>query len=299
MTSLMTNLDSDACICGKKMVPQPFSEHFDVLVCIVCATQHFKSKPGISVREFSYNDHNEKYSEQGYLYGRELRWSHRKLLEFDWRGRRTLEIGCFNGFFVSKLMHLEADAHGVDVNQQALLVGRDSFGLEGRLHANLENAAQQGQFDDVICIDVLEHLENPDSFLAQVSTLLNPNGRVFIAGPTVERRFFDKSDYPPHHKWRFSRLGLSQFLRRGGYSPQNEFVQYDGMLLLRNAIGKWLNGPQKNEFYGDITVIPPSTEKGLVGVLYSAVSKIGTFVFTMLRIPYCSAVLVATKGDRD
>jgi SAM-dependent methyltransferase len=293
----MTTLEYDPCICGHRMLLHPFSEHFDVLMCTACATQHFISKPGLSVLEFSYNDHNDKYSEQGYLYGRELRWSHRILLKFDWRERRTLEIGCFNGFFVSELSYLGADAHGVDVNEQALLVGRDSFDLAGRLHSTLEMAAGEGPFDDVLCIDVIEHLEDPGSFIAMVSKLLRPKGRIFIAGPTVERRFFDKSDFPPHHKWRFSRPGLSNFLRRNGFSLESEFVQHDGMLLLRNTIGKYLSGPRTKEFYGEITVKPPSTEKGFAGALYNVFSRVGTLVFTILRIPYCSAVLVATKNE--
>jgi hypothetical protein len=174
-------------------------------------------------------------------------------------------------------------------------VGRDTFGLVGRLHATLELALDHGPFDDLLCIDMVEHLEDPHSFLTRVSTLLRPIGRIFLAGPTVERRFFDKTDYPPHHQWRFSRPGLAHLLERSGFSLQSQFVQHDGMLLLRNLIGKVLNGPTKKEFYGEISVASPSTEKGLAGVAYKALSKMGTAAFTLLRIPYCSAVFVAQR----
>jgi SAM-dependent methyltransferase len=286
---------SDTCICGATMRMRPFSDNFNIMVCDTCYTQHFRSKSGRSPREFIYDDRNNKYGDQGYLYGRELRWSHRQLLRFNWHGRRTLEIGCFNGFFVSELARLGADAHGVDLNEQALLVGRKSFELGGRLHDTLELAERQGPFDDVLCIDVMEHLEDPDKFLAHVLVLLRPGGRVFIAGPTVERRFFDKSDYPPHHKWRFSRAGLSRLLERSGFKNEHQFIQHDGTLLLRNVVGKWLNGWKNKEFYGDIKVSPPSTESGLLGTVYAVMSKLGTIFFTLLAIPYCSAVLVATK----
>jgi SAM-dependent methyltransferase len=207
-----------------------------------------------------------------------------------------LEFGCFNGFFVSELLHLGADAHGIELNENAIQVGNDRFGLSGRLHSTLD-APVLGQrpFDDVLCIDVLEHLEDPAALIARASDLLQPNGRIFVAGPTVERGFFDKTDYPPHHQWRFSRRGLTHLLERKGFDVNCVLVQHDGMLLVRNLIGKILNSPKGREFYGDISIVSPSTEKGLARVLYKILSTAGTALFTTLRIPYCSAVIVAQK----
>jgi SAM-dependent methyltransferase len=286
------------CICGKHLQLQPFSTHFDTLVCTACRTQHFAPAKGAPVREFQYTDTNDKYSERSYLFGQQFRWSHEQLLSQEWQGRRVLEIGCFNGFFIAALARKGADVHGFDVNADAVRVGREQFGLDGRIFDNMHDASECGPFDDVICIDVVEHLDQPESFVAEMRQLLKPGGRIIVAGPVVERRFHDKSDYPPHHKWWFSRKGLRDLLNQSGYHVQETHTQHDGLLMLRNALGKWASGKRDREFYGDVQVAAPDLSGPIRAKLYSAASAIGRGVFRSLGIVYCSAIIeavVATK----
>jgi SAM-dependent methyltransferase len=287
---MLTQL-SHLCICGGVATGQPFSEHFEVHVCSSCGTQQFHPRPDVAAPSFRYDEATDKYSDESYLHGRELRWSHHELLKRPWQGRRVLEIGCFNGFFVDELRRAGADAHGVDVNSTALAAGAHLFGLQGRLHASVDEAQTFGPFDDIVCIDVIEHVDTPDEFVAMVSGLLAPDGRLFVAGPTVERRFFDKSDYPPHHKWRFSRPGLVRLLERGGYTPASPVIQYDGLLMLRNWIGKCLHGSSRKEFYGDVAFAPPTMSHPAACAAYAAASRAGQVLFRALRIPYCSAIV--------
>jgi SAM-dependent methyltransferase len=283
------------CICGGPAAPNPFSEHFDVFTCVECRTQQFQARAGVEAPEFKYDTANDKYNQPAYLHGKELRWSHRELLKLSWQGRKVLEIGCFNGFFLDELRQLGADVYGVDVNLAALTAGTALFRLEGRLHQSIDAVRALGPFDSVVCVDVVEHVDDPVAFIALVSSLLRARGTIHVAGPTLERRFFDKSDYPPHHRWRFSRPGLTRFLENSGYRVTDCMIQYDGLLMLRNWIGKLLNGHGRKEFYGDVAVPPPTfTGRGMQAA-YAIASRGGEFLFRMLRIPYCSAVLVATR----
>jgi SAM-dependent methyltransferase len=266
-----------------------------VLECGACGTQQFQPRAGIKVPEFRYDSGSGKYAQENYLLGGELRWSHLQLMRFDWRGRSVLEIGCFNGFFLRELRSRGAAVHGFDVNEAALDVGRTRFGLQGKLSSSLDEILALGPFDDVICIDVVEHLDKPNEFLSRMRAALVPDGRLFVAGPTVERRFFDKSDYPPHHKWRFSRRGLVRCLEEMDFSIEHIDIQYDGLLMLRNFIGKVLNGPGKKEFFGEVLVAAPSMEGALTRAVYGGLSSGGQWLFKLLGISYCSTIVLARR----
>lgn len=284
------------CICSARLSLQPFSEHFDALRCSHCGSRHFVAAAnGAPAPEFRYDGENEKYTQQSYLYGKQLRWAHNQLLRQTWSGRKVLEIGCFNGFFLDELRKRGADVYGFDVNREALAVGEELFGLGGRLDTSMSNLALCGPFDDVLCIDVLEHLDQPETFLQEVSTMLKPGGRIVVAGPTIERQFHDKSDFPPHHKWWFSRSGMKAFLQQSGFEVTSIDVQRDGLLLLRNFLGKAIAGLRKREFYGEAVITTPSLDGVISRNLYAGLSALGTMLFTMLRISYCSAILTATK----
>jgi SAM-dependent methyltransferase len=290
-------MQDGVCVCSGSLVRAGFSKHFDKMECRSCGSSHFVTARSLTdpAPTFKYDESNDKYAEESYLRGRELRWAHTQILRADWAGRKVLEIGCFNGFFLSELAGLGADVYGFDLNPKALSVGRTLFGLAGRLDTSLDRLAENGPFDDVVCIDVLEHMEAPAEFLGVVRGMLSPNGRIFVAGPTVERRFHDKSDFPPHHKWWFSRRGLRAMLEKGGFEVTDTKIQRDGALLIRNFVGRGISGFGRREFFGEVAVSAPSLESGLAKGLYRFVAILLRLLFTGLRFSYCSTVLIARK----
>jgi 2-polyprenyl-3-methyl-5-hydroxy-6-metoxy-1,4-benzoquinol methylase len=291
---------NEVCICSFGFTRKIFSDNFDALHCKKCGSTRFvpiNAVNGNQASEFHYGRGNQKYTEEGYLYGKELRWAHLMLLKQDWSDRKVLEIGCFNGFFLEELRIRGADVYGFDVNQEAVAVGSELFGLTHRLDVSLNRLAAQGPFDDILCIDVLEHLDQPDRLLCELHALIRPGGRLLVAGPTTERRFHDKSDFPPHHKWWFSRPGLHSLLQRHEFEVISISVQRDGMLLLRNAVGRVLAGLHKKEFYGETTFTAPSTKSAWRRVVYAMLSALGTALFTLLRVSYCSAIFIARKRN--
>ena len=282
------------CICGGTSNPQAFSSHFDAWHCESCGSTQFVPNAG-SASEFDYSGDNGKYADESYLNGKQLRWAHRTLLAESWAGRRVLEIGCFNGFFLDELKNSGADVYGFDVNVDALRVGAKIFSLSGRMESTLDKALANGPFDDILCIDVLEHLDEPTQLMTALIGHLAVNGRLVVAGPTAERGFHDRSDFPPHHKWWFSRSGLSAFLAHEGYEVQRMVMQRDGMLLLRNIIGRLMSGMGKREFYGEATVIAPDTSRGWMGSAYVAATRVGEWLMRATGRTYCSTVIHAVR----
>lgn len=285
-----------ACICGSPLARKQFSEHFDALACARCGSTHFGARVGAPAPEFEYGSGSEKYARRQYLYGKQLRWAHQWLLRQAWSGRKVAEVGCFNGFFLDELRKQGADVYGYDVNEDALEVGRSLFALQGRLHQSLELVSKAGPFDDVICIDVLEHLDAPEDTLALAELMLVPGGRISIAGPTIERRFHDKSDYPPHHKWWFSRSGLATLCKSCGLDVCEMVIQRDPVLLARNVAGKVLHGIGRREFFGEASVSPPAFIDGpVITAAARAINTVMGHVLQGLGFSYCSTILIARK----
>jgi SAM-dependent methyltransferase len=290
----MTNRIS--CICGGAMPAHAFSENFDALRCARCGTAHFVARADAKAAEFQYAEHNEKYAQADYLYGSVLRWSHLRLLDRDWAGRKVLEIGCFNGFFLAELRKAGAQVYGFDVNPAALEVGREIFKLE-TIFPDLEALRAYGPFDDIICVDVIEHVDSPETLLAELHDMLRPGGRLFVAGPTSERRMHDKSDFPPHHKWWFTRKGLTSFLSLAGFKVTRVDIQRDALLMLRNALGKLAYGFNRREYYGDTNFSPPSMKGPIASRLYTLATVLGIGLFTALRISYCSTLIELERNS--
>ena len=287
------------CICASALTRETFSRNFDAMCCSQCGSYHFVAAKtgGDTAPEFVYNEATEKYTRDDYLHGKQLRWAHKELLKQDWSNCKILEIGCFNGFFLDELRNIGADVYGFDVNRNALSVGERLFGLEGRLSETIDEISKKGPFDAIFCIDVLEHMNNPEDVMQKIGMLLTSSGRVVIAGPILERRFHDKSDYPPHHAWWFSPEGLDLFIKKSGFDITTKMVQHDGLLMLRNIAGKFIHRNAYREYYGETLTVSPNVQVGIAGWIYSIVAYVGTALFTLLRIPYCSALFIAKKSS--
>lgn len=100
----------------------------------------------------------------------------------DWRGARVLDLGCAGGFLAEALARRGARVTGLDPAGKAIAAARDharSEGLELRYETGTgeEMPFEDGAFDAVACVDVLEHVSDLDRVLSEVARVLRPGGR--------------------------------------------------------------------------------------------------------------------------
>jgi SAM-dependent methyltransferase len=102
----------------------------------------------------------------------------RDVLQQHARGRRVLDVGCFNGAMLEYFGN-DWDRFGVEPSLSAAeLAGKRGIRV---LSDTLENLpAGEPAFDAIMAIDVLEHVTDPMPFFRLVSKCLAPGG-VFIA----------------------------------------------------------------------------------------------------------------------
>jgi 2-polyprenyl-6-hydroxyphenyl methylase/3-demethylubiquinone-9 3-methyltransferase len=107
-------------------------------------------------------------------------------------GKQVLDIGCGGGILTEALAHRGGKVTGIDMTDAPLKVARlhalDS-GLEGIEYRQItaESLADEapGQFDVVTCMEMLEHVPDPESVIAAIQRLLKPGGHAFFS--TINR----------------------------------------------------------------------------------------------------------------
>jgi 2-polyprenyl-6-hydroxyphenyl methylase / 3-demethylubiquinone-9 3-methyltransferase len=101
--------------------------------------------------------------------------------------KKILDVGCGGGILSESLAHKGAIVTGIDMSEIALNVAKlhlfeSNLNVDYQLTAVENYAAQNiGQFDVVVCMEMLEHVPQPESIIRACSSLLKPGGDVFFS----------------------------------------------------------------------------------------------------------------------
>ncbi|RIZ64868.1 MAG: bifunctional 2-polyprenyl-6-hydroxyphenol methylase/3-demethylubiquinol 3-O-methyltransferase UbiG [Methylococcales bacterium] len=102
-------------------------------------------------------------------------------------GKRYVDVGCGGGILTEGLARHGADALGIDLSDELIDIA-DLHSLESGVNAHyqkisVESLAEQqpGSFDHVTCMEMLEHVPDPNSIIAACATLVKPGGMVFFS----------------------------------------------------------------------------------------------------------------------
>ena len=137
-------------------------------------------------------------------------------------GRRVLEVGCGIGTFTGRLLDLADDVVGIEPNVNCVVRTRSAIGSHPRftLHeCHLEEcdaeALQAHRFDTILCVNVLEHIENDVQALRRFRELLQPGGHALIFVPAVPAAYGPLDAELGHHR-RYTRASLTRAFREAG-----------------------------------------------------------------------------------
>ncbi|HVN53916.1 MAG TPA: class I SAM-dependent methyltransferase [Anaerolineaceae bacterium] len=136
-------------------------------------------------------------------YYQQNKWEYTRALQ-DLPGcDRVVEIGSGYGYFAEHARKaLKLNIHGIEINPDAVVFAR-AKGLTVDLVSLEELAAQKpGYYQAVCAFQVLEHVDNPRSFLRSCCDLLVPGGKLILSIPNGMGFQFKLDlllDMPPHH----------------------------------------------------------------------------------------------------
>lgn len=102
--------------------------------------------------------------------------------------RRLLDVGCGSGYLASliKTVHPGLSMDGADISETALARAAERFDRVWQVNLDASPLpAGSGEYDTVLCVEVLEHLYDPGQALAEIRRCLAPGGRLVATVPNL------------------------------------------------------------------------------------------------------------------
>ncbi len=155
-----------------------------------------------------------------------------RAVDADLARARLLEIGCSYGYFLELVHEIVGTAQGIDVAVEAVARARAQLGVDAQAGSYLDTAFPR-PFDWIVMWDTIEHLLQPDRFIAKAAADLRPGG--FLALTTGDigsvnarlrgRRW--RMIHPPTHLHYFSVATARRLLSVHGFEVIH--VSHPGM----------------------------------------------------------------------
>lgn len=185
-----------------------------------------------------------------------------------------LEVGSGLGYF-SYALHRDGftNIKGLDISAEAVENAKLFFGIDYICDDVFQYAkTNAGAYDIILLTEVIEHIEDPLSFLESLSLLLKPNGKIILTTPN--RSFFPNNaiwntDQPPVHCWWLGEESLSYMAQQ--LKMEVSFLDftpyYDNHFRRLHKRAEWenVNGDYVFEEDGSLCVqeCPKNNHKGI------------------------------------
>ena len=128
---------------------------------------------------------------------------------------RILEIGCGTGHNLEMLQRF-GRADGIEIDPAARTMAEQRLGRPiGSAPLPQLTGVEDGAYDVVALLDVLEHVEEDHEALLSIARKLKPGGKILITVP-AHPWMWSAHDEVNHHKRRYTRKGLQQVLVAAG-----------------------------------------------------------------------------------
>ena len=130
-------------------------------------------------------------------------------------GKKVLDAACGTGYGSALLGEKATVVFGVDISSDAILYARQHY-RGTNLHFGrcdcLALAFPSGWFDVVVAFEIIEHLENPEAFVAELRRVLPPAGVLLLSTPNRLYYTEERGEVNPFHQHEFSYSELQQLL---------------------------------------------------------------------------------------
>jgi SAM-dependent methyltransferase len=199
-----------------------------------------------------------------------------------------LDVGCGTGANLEMLSKF-GEAEGVDVSTAALEFCR-ARGLASVQQGEAEKLPyEDGSFDLVTALDVVEHLDDDTAGLREMWRVLRPGGRALLFVPAF-MFLWGVQDDVSNHRRRYTLSGLQQVVREAGF--EIEHATYANItFFLPILMGRFLMR---------ITGFRPASENNItIGSLNGTLGRVfgaETYILNHTTLPFgVSALCIARK----
>jgi 2-polyprenyl-6-hydroxyphenyl methylase/3-demethylubiquinone-9 3-methyltransferase len=135
------------------------------------------------------------------------------------RGKRVLDVGCGAGLLTEAMALRGARVTGIDAGEEQIDIARThaaETGVEIDYQVTTaETFAERhaGAFDVVVCMEMLEHVPDPDAAMAALARLASPNGHLFLSTINRTPRAFTEAIIGAEYLLRLLPAGTHEYAR--------------------------------------------------------------------------------------
>ncbi len=214
---------------------------------------------------------------------------------------RTLDAGCGNGVFSIYAAREGNEVLATSFSERELDDARrrtELLGLEGvqfevlDLREIEQRRAELGSFDQIICLETIEHLSDDRGLLVSLATLLRPGGRLLLTTPYEQHHpLYSEERHPSpvedgsHVRYGYSPERLAELALAAGLQPQPpEFVSGLVSQRLTNLMRRLTRRLGRTPAWALMLPLRPLV------VLDRPLTR-------LLRYPHLSVAVVATRDE--
>lgn len=170
--------------------------------------------------------------------------------KFKLEGKRVMEVGCGDGFYLTHLAELKMDVAGIEPSRSFRVLAEERGIRVFGGYATQETPIPGGPYDAFVTRQVFEHVPDPRDFLLGIRAGLAPDAVGLIEVPSLEQaleheRFFD---FFPDHLNYYSERTLRFAIESCGYLVESIERGMNGEYLVAYVR---VAPPQRVEKFGD------------------------------------------------
>lgn len=203
------------------------------------------------------------------------------------QGGRILEVGCGTGSNLAVLQRFgRVDAIEPDAPARALASRRAGIAVQGGLLPD-GVTLDDGAYDLVVLLDVLEHIPDDLGTLRFLSGKLAPGGRLLLTVPAMPW-LWSAHDVAHHHQRRYTARALSRTLADGGFRLRH--ISHFNSALMPAIVAARAVGKITGREGGDDAMPPPAVNR-----LLQAIFAAERHLVTRLSVPFGVSLLAVAE----
>ena len=208
-------------------------------------------------------------------------FSERKLSILDW--------GCGPGANFAVLGEF-GHVLGVDASNESVAACQRK-GIHVEKAAMLDEFRSSEKFDLVTNLDVLEHIQEDEEFIADLKKFLVPQGYVLVTVPAYKFLWSSHDDIN-QHKRRYTKKELTRKFEHAGYQiiKASYFMFFVSPAFILHRFIQKFTKPKTSDFQQSFIKLPELISRLLIGIV-----SLESFIIPYVSLPFGTSILVLAK----